>query len=150
VQSDATTVDEYLTELPQDRRATVEAVRDVIRTHLPAGFEEGMQYGMIGYYIPLADYPDTYNGQPLSIAGLASQKRYLSLYLNCVYADPDQAELFEKEWRAAGKRLDMSKSCVRFKSLDDLPLEVVAQTIARTSPSDFIAMYERSRAGRTK
>jgi hypothetical protein len=150
VQSDASTVDEYLAELPEDRRATVEAVRRVILDNLPDGYEEGMQYGMIGYYIPLADYPDTYNGEPLSVAALASQKRYLSLYLNGVYADESETEQFRQEWAAAGKKLDMGKSCVRFKKIDDLPLDVVARTIARTSPDDYIAVYERSRAGRTK
>jgi hypothetical protein len=97
----------------------------------------------------LADYPDTYNGQPLSAVGLASQKRHLSLYLNCVYADDGEAERFQQEWKAAGKKLDMGKSCVRFRKLDDVPLDVVARTIARTSPENYIAMYERSRAGRT-
>ena len=91
VQSDATTVDAYLAELPPDRRVTVEAVRAVVLGHLPDGFTEGMQFGMIGYYIPLERYPDTYNGQPLAIAALANQKRYISLYLMGIYANDDDA-----------------------------------------------------------
>jgi hypothetical protein len=145
VQSDATTVEEYLTELPSDRRATITAVRDVILRHLPAGFEEGMQHGMIGYYVPLARYPNTYNGQPLGIAALANQKRYMSLYLMGVYANDDDAWWFREQWTLSGKRLDMGKGCVRFKKLDDVPLDVVAAAIARTSLEDFIASYERSR-----
>jgi hypothetical protein len=150
VKSDASTVDAYLAELDDDRREIVDTVRDVILENLPDGYEEGMEYGMISYFIPLADHPGTYNGQPLSVAALASQKSHLSLYLNCVYADDGEAERFQAEWRETGKKLDMGKSCVRFKKLDDVPLEVVGRAIARTSPADFIAIYERSRAGRTK
>ena len=144
-QSDATTVDAYLAELPRDRRATVEGVRAVILEHLPEGFTEGMQYGMIGYYIPLERYSDTYNGQPLAIAALANQKRYISLYLMGIYANDDDAWWFREQWTRSGKRLDMGKSCVRFRKLDDVPLDVVGAAIGRTSAADFIADYERSR-----
>jgi hypothetical protein len=144
-QSDATTVEEYLAEQPADRRATLEAVRGVILDHLPPGFVEGMQYGMIGYFVPLDRYPDTYNGQPLGIAALANQKRYLSLYLMGIYADDDEASWFRARWNESGKRLDMGKSCVRFRTLDDVPLGVVGEAIARTSVDDFIAHYERAR-----
>jgi Domain of unknown function (DU1801) len=126
-ESDATTVDAYLAELPRDRRATVEGVRAVILEHLPEGFTEGMQYGMIGYYIPLERYSDTYNGQPLAIAALANQKRYISLYLMGIYANDDDAWWFREQWTRSGKRLDMGKSCVRFRKLDDVPLDVVGR-----------------------
>jgi hypothetical protein len=145
VQSSAATVEAYLAELPEDRRAAVEAVREVILENLPAGFEEGMQYGMIGYYVPLERYPDTYNGEPLAIAGLASQKRHLSLYLMGVYADADEGARFRERWEATGKKLDMGKSCVRFRRAEDVPLDVVADTIGRVSVEDFVAVYERSR-----
>jgi len=145
VTSDAESVDEYLAELAADRRATVAAVRDVILEHLPDGFAEGMQYGMIGYYIPLERYPDTYNGQPLAIAALANQKRYVSLYLMGIYANEDDAWWFREQWNLTGKRLDMGKSCVRFRKLDDVPLDVVGAAIARVSAADFIADYERAR-----
>jgi hypothetical protein len=145
VQSDATTVEGYLAELPEDRRATIEALRAVILRHLPEGFTEGMQYRMIGYYIPLERYPDTYNGQPLAIAALANQKRYMSLYLMGIYANKDDAWWFREQWTLSGKRLDMGKSCVRFRKLEDVPLDVVGAAIARTSADDFIADYERTR-----
>jgi hypothetical protein len=146
VRSDAGTVEEYLAALPDDRSDAIAAVRAVILEHLPAGFEEQMQYGMISYVVPLERYPDTYNGQPLAVASLASQRRHMALYLMGVYGDEGAAAHFRRRWAATGKRLDMGKSCVRFRRLDDLPLELVGETIARTSLDDFIAAYERSRA----
>jgi hypothetical protein len=146
VQSSATTVEAYLDELPADRRGTVEAVRAVVLDHLPTGFEEGMQHGMIGYYVPLSRYPTTYNGEPLGIAALANQKRYISLYLMGIYANDADAWWFREQWTLSGKRLDMGKGCVRFKNLDDVPLDVVGAAVARVSVDDFIADYERARA----
>ncbi len=146
VQSDATTVAEYLESLPGHRREALEKVREVILEHLPPGYEERMLYGMVGYVVPLERYPDTYNGQPLAVAGLASQKNYMSLYLNCVYASTEADDRFREEYRATGKRLDMGKSCVRFRSLDDLPLELVGRTIAATPVEAFISGYEQSRS----
>jgi hypothetical protein len=143
--SRATTVEDYLDELSPERRATVEAVREVILKHLPEGYEEGMEYGMIGYYVPLETYPKTYNKQPLGLAALAAQKNYFSLYLNNVYQDGDAADWFKDAYRASGKKLDMGKSCVRFKKLDDLLLGVVAEAIRRTPVDEFIAQYEASR-----
>lgn len=149
MQSDAATVDAYLAELPAERREAVGAVRSVILENLPAGFEEGMQYGMIGYHVPLERYSVTYNGQPLGLAALASQKRHLSLYLMGVYGDEAESSWFRERWTATGKKLDMGKSCVRFRRLEDVPLEVVGEAISRTSVDDFIALYERGRgAGR--
>jgi hypothetical protein len=147
VRSDAGTVEQYLAELPDDRRTTVEAVRRTILANLPPGFVEGMQHGMIGYYLPLERYPDTYNGEPLGIASLANQKRHISLYLMGIYANDYDARWFKERWEATGKRLDMGKSCVRFRKLDDVPLAVVGEAIARTSAEEFIAAYEEARAG---
>lgn len=144
-QSKASTVDEYLNELPDDRKQTLSTLRSIIRKNLPDGYEEGMQFGMIGYYIPLERYPTTYNNQPLSYIALASQKQYVSLYLNCVYSDDELESQFRSEWEATGKKLNMGKSCVRFKTLEDVPLDVMGRTIASTSVDEFIAMYERSR-----
>jgi hypothetical protein len=144
VQSDANTVERYLAELPDDRRAVVGAVRQVVLDHLPEGFEEVMQHGMISYVVPLDRYPDTYNGQALAVASLANQKRYMSLYLMGVYGDHG-AEAFLREHWPADKTLDMGKSCLRFKRLEDLPLDVIGELIARTSVDDFITIYERSR-----
>jgi uncharacterized protein DUF1801 len=145
MQSDARSVEAYLAELPEDRREVVEAVRGVILANLPAGFEEGMQYGMIGYYIPLERHPVTYNGRPLGVAALASQKRHLSLYLMGVYDDDGEGTWLRERWAETGKKLDVGKSCVRFRRLDDLALDVVGEAIARTSVDDVIAAYERSR-----
>lgn len=143
--SNATTVEAYLDELPEDRRAVVVAVRDVIRRHLPAGYEEGMNWGMISYEIPLARYPETYNGQPLSYVALAAQKHYYALYLMGVYADPAQEARLQEAFAEAGKKLDMGKSCLRFKKLEDLPLEAIGQLVAEVPPDAYIARYEAAR-----
>ena len=143
--SRAKTVEAYLDELPPDRRATVGAVREVIRENLPEGYEEGIEYGLIGYYIPLERYPKTYNKRPLGLAALAAQKNYFSLYLNNVYQDGEAAQWFKDAYRATGKKLDMGKSCVRFKKLDDLPLDLVAEAIRRTPVDELIEQYESSR-----
>ncbi|HEX2202692.1 MAG TPA: DUF1801 domain-containing protein [Longimicrobium sp.] len=146
VQSRAATVEEYLAELPEDRRAVVSAVRDVVVRNLPEGYRESVGYGMITYAIPLERYPDTYNKQPLAYAALAAQKNYYALYLTTPYQDPAQAEWLRDEFEKAGKKLDMGKSCLRFKKLDDLPLDAVGRVIASTPPDAFIAQYEAARA----
>ena len=143
--SDARTPDEYVESLPADRRATVEAVRRVITEHLPAGYEEGMAFGMIAWYVPLDRFPNTYNGQPLGLVALASQKSYLSLYLNSVYGDPETETWFRERYAASGKTLDMGKSCVRFKRVEDLPLDVIGETIARADLDAFLARYAAAR-----
>ena len=143
VSSSAATVSDYLAELPPERRAEVEKVRDVVNAALPAGYREGMAFGMVGWAIPLADYPDTYNKQPLGYAALAAQKNGYSLYLNCVYASDEKAQRFREAWAATGKKLDMGKSCIRFKRADDLALDVISDEIASTTPAEFIAMYEK-------
>ncbi|HYH81007.1 MAG TPA: DUF1801 domain-containing protein [Longimicrobium sp.] len=145
--SAASTVDEYLAELPEDRRRALATVRDVVLRHLPEGYHESISYGMIGYGIPLERYPDTYNGQPLAFAALAAQKSYNALYLNCVYQDPERDRELREAFAAAGKKLDMGKSCIRFRSPDDLPLDAIGRIIAATPPETFIARYEAARAG---
>ena len=145
VSSKAPTVDEYLAELPPERRSVVSAVRDVVRKHLPKGYTETMNWGMISYELPLDRYPDTYNGQPLSYAALAAQKSYFALYLPAVYQDAEQAAWLAGEFKKAGKKLDMGKSCLHFKRPDDLPLDVIAKVIASTPPDKFIEQYEASR-----
>ena len=143
--SKATTVEEYLDELADDRRETVEAVRDVVNANLPDGYEETVQFGMISYVVPLERYPKTYNRQALQYAALASQKNYVSLYLMNVYGDQETERWFLDRYKASGKRLDMGKSCVRFKSVDDLPLDLVGEAIARTPVDAYIAVYETAR-----
>ena len=145
VSSLAATVADYLDALPPERREHIEAVRNVVNAALPVGYVETMTYGMIGWVIPLADYPGTYNGQPLAYAGLAAQKNSISLYLNCAYASPDRTDQFRQAWAASGKKLDMGKSCIRFKRADALALDVIRDEIAATTPAEFIAVYEATR-----
>ena len=148
MRSDAETAEEYLESLPEDRAHPIQAVRQVMLANLPEGYEEVMQYGMISYVIPLSTYPATYNKQPLTLAALASQKNYMALYLMSVYGDPDTEKWFTDRYRASGKKLDMGKSCVRFRSLDALPLDLIGETIARTPVRQFIRRYEESRKRR--
>jgi hypothetical protein len=141
-----TTIDEYLASLPEDRRVAISRVRETVNANLPAGYEEGLQYGMIGWYVPLSRYPDTYNGQPLAVANLGSQKNHMAIYLTSVYGDPTLEKWFRDAYAAAGKKLDMGKSCVRFTSLDALPLDVIGETIGKVSVEAFLARYEAVRS----
>jgi hypothetical protein len=143
--SSAATVDEYLAELPEDRRAAISEVREVVLRNLPAGYVERMNWGMICYEIPLERYPKTYNKQPLSYAALASQKNYCAIYLMGVYGEGEQARRFREAFEQAGKKLDMGKSCVLFRRADDLALDAVGDVIASTTPEQYIAIYEKSR-----
>lgn len=141
--SKAATVDEYLAELPAERRAVVARVGDVVRRNLPKGYTETMNWGMICWEIPLSKYPDTYNGEPLGYVALAAQKNYYSLYLTNEYGD---GKSLPEEFRKAGKKFDMGKVCLRFKTLDDLPLDVIGEAVASTPPEKLIEKYEQSRA----
>ena len=143
--SRATTVDGYLEELPPDRRAVIATVRDTVRKALPKGYRETVNWGMITYELPLERYPDTYNGQPLMYAALAAQKNHYAIYLTGLYQDPDEERRFRAEYEKTGRKLDMGKSCLRFRKLDDLPLDLIGRTIASTPPEKFIARYEASR-----
>jgi len=138
-------VEEYLHEIPPDRREALEVVRQTILDHLPDGYVEAMNWGMITYEVPLEIEPDTDNGKPLMYAALASQKNHMAVYLNGIYGDDELTATFEDEYRATGKRMDVGKSCVRFRKLDDLPLELVGKAIAAFSVDDFVAMTERLR-----
>lgn len=144
--SGASTVEEYLEELPPERRELVRSVRDLVRRHLPDGYVERINWGMISYEIPLERYPRTYNKQPLAYIGLASQKQYCALYLNSVYQDAEQEARLRAAFTRAGKTLDIGKSCVRFRALDDLALDAIGEVVAATPPDAFIARYEASRA----
>jgi uncharacterized protein DUF1801 len=145
VQSAARTVAGYLAELPAERRAVIAAVRKVIRRNLPKGYREVMNWGGIAYELPLKRYPNTYNGQPLCYAGLAAQKNYYALYLMGCYGDKRLAQELRDAFRQAGKKLDMGKACVRFKSVDRLPLDAIGRIIAAVPPDKYIAAYEKSR-----
>ncbi|MBA2243670.1 MAG: DUF1801 domain-containing protein [Gemmatimonadetes bacterium] len=149
VSSSATSPEQYLSELPEERRTVVAAVRDTILRNLPEGYRESMSWGMLSYEIPLERYRNTYNKQPLGYAALAAQKNGYSLYLTCVYSDAEQERRLREGFAAAGKKLNMGKSCVRFKRLDDLPLELIGELIASTPPDQFIARYEASRGAKS-
>lgn len=145
MQSKATTVEQYLKSLPADRRAGLEIVRRVILDNLDSGYEEGMQYGMIGYYIPHRLYPNGYHcdpKQPLPFGGLASQKNHSALYLMCLYTDPDADARFREKWARTGKKLDMGKSCIRFKAPEELALDVIGQAVKAATIKKYVAVYE--------
>ncbi|MFO0581953.1 MAG: DUF1801 domain-containing protein [Anaeromyxobacter sp.] len=149
MQSKATTVMQYLAELPADRRATVEAVRAFLRATVDRDVEEGMQYGMIGFYVPLRVFPAGYHaspGTPLPYINLAAQKHGCSLYLMAA-GHPAIERLLREGFARAGKRLDLGKSCLRFKRVEDLALDVIAEAIRRVPSGEWVKRYEAARAG---
>ena len=148
MKSTAKTVQEYLEELIPERRAAVSAVRDVILANLPEGYEEIMDFGMVSYVVPLARYPKTYNGHPLQYAAVASEKSYVSVHLMSIYADAESQRWFLDSYKATGKKLDMGKACVRFKNLDDLPLDLIGEAVSRTPMEEWIRCYEAARSAR--
>lgn len=139
VSTSTTTATDYLASLPQDRREVISAVRELILRNLPEGYQETINWGMLSYEVPLETYPDTYNKKPLSYVGLAAQKNYNSLYLMSVYQDPADYQELIKAFDGMGVKPNMGKSCIRFKKLDQIPLEKIARLIAKTSVQDFVA-----------
>jgi hypothetical protein len=153
MQSTAATVDDYLAGLPQDRRLALTALREVFRKNLDKDFEEGMLYGMIGYYVPHRVYPAGYHcdpKQPLCFAGLSSQKNHMSLHFMPVYGEGPYKQWFVDAWKKAGKKLDMGKACIRFKSAQDLPLDVIAEALQRMPAKKWIEQYEQARQTTSK
>jgi hypothetical protein len=146
MRSNASTIDQYLAELPDDRREMVQAVRQVILENLPPGYEEAMNWGMITYQVPLETHPDTYNKEPLMYAALASQKHHVSVYLMGIYGDDEARQEFEEAYKATGKRYDVGKSCVRFKKLEDLPLPLIGESVASLQVEEFINLMEKARS----
>jgi uncharacterized protein YdhG (YjbR/CyaY superfamily) len=145
MQSSAKTVSEYIKELPPERALVIKQIRKLVKQNLPAGYKECMRWGMISWEVPLSRYPVTYNGQPLSYIALAAQKNNYSLYLMGCYANEKDRAAFEKGFKAAGKKLDAGKSCVRFKKVEDLPLDLIAKQVSRHSVDQYIELYEKSR-----
>ena len=144
-------VADYLAALPGPRREAIEAVRKVIRDNLDDGYEEGIQYGMIGYYVPHRVHPAGYHcdpKQPLPFAALASNKSGMSLHLMAVYGDEKLAAWFREAWTKAGKKLDMGKACVRFKKVDDLALDVIAELLRRVPARLYVERCEKALADR--
>ena len=148
-----TTVAQYLAALPKDRRDALRAVRKVILDNLDAGYAEGLQSGAISYFVPHSVYPPGYHcdpSQPLPYVGIASQKNHMAIYLFCVYISEAQQRWFREAWLKTGKKLDMGKSCLRFKKIDDVALDVLGKVIKRTPAKKFIAHYESSLGQRSK
>ncbi len=148
MQSDASTPAQYLRKLPPDRRAIVTRMRELILQNLPPGYVEAMSWGMLSYEIPLSIVPDTYNGKPLMYCALAAQKHYYAIYLMNFYADEKIHARLEKRFADDGKKLDAGKCCIRFKKIEALNLEAIAEVIRATPMPDFIAHYQATR-GRT-
>ena len=145
MQSNAASVEEYLHQLPPDRREAIETIRNAINEHLPDGYVEQMEWGMVSWVVPLAEYPDTYNGKPLSYVSLASQKNHMAVYLMGLYTEAGDEAWFRQQYADRGMKLDMGKSCVVFKRLDEVPLDVLGEAVARIPVGEFIARYEDSR-----
>lgn len=149
VKSAATNADQYIAELPDDRREAVATMRAFIQKHLPAGYVETVNWGVIMYVIPLDQYPTTHNGEPLGYIGISAQKNYYALYMLSLYmadfAGEGRTEPLRAQFAAAGKKMDMGKSCLRFRSVDDLVLPALADVIASTPPERYIELYEAGR-----
>ena len=143
MKSKANNIEQYLNELPDDRKKAISIVRQTILENLPDGYDEVMNWGMITYEVPLETYPNTYNGKPLMYAALASQKNHMSVYLTGYYMSPNVRDKFEKAYKNSGKRFDAGKSCIRFKKVDDLPLELLGKTIASLDVNEFIEIVEK-------
>jgi hypothetical protein len=153
MQSKAATVEQYLAELPPDRKSAVQAIRSVILKNLDKKYEEGMQYGMIGYYVPHSVFPDGYHcdpRQPLPFAGLASQKNHMSVYLMSLYEEGAEGKWFRTAWESSGRKLDMGKCCIRFKKLEDVALDVLGEAIRRMPVDRHIEIYRAARSGAMK
>ncbi|NNF41756.1 MAG: DUF1801 domain-containing protein [Phycisphaerales bacterium] len=144
-----TTVTQYLAALPKDRRDELKKLRQVVRANLDPGYKEGMQYGMPGWFVPHSVYPAGYHcdpAQPLPFAGMASQKNHMSLYLCGLYYSEEEMERIRTAWKKTGRRLDMGKSCIRFKTIDDLPLDLIGKLVKRMTVKRHVALYEQARA----
>ena len=150
MKSNATTIVAYLAEMPEERRTSIEKVRQIILDNLPKGYEEVLNWGMITYQVPLEVFPDTYNKKPLMYAALVNQKNHMAVYLTSIYMDEKLNQDFEEKYKQTGKRYDVGKSCVRFRKLDDLPLSLIGETIQSLSMDEFIKRTQRLSSRKTK
>ena len=148
MQYDAKTPDEYIAELPEDRRSALAALRKVINENLPKGFKETMGYGHMGWVVPHETYPAGYHcdpKQPLPFMGIASQKNHIAVYAMCLYGNVDQLEWFRAEWpKHSKKKLNMGKSCIRFTKLEDIPLDLIGELASKVTPQQWIEIYENA------
>lgn len=139
------TVADYIASLTSEQAAVIRKLRALIRKSLPKGYKESMDWGIPSYVIPLNRYPHTYNQQPLAYVAVGANKNHFSLHLMACYGNPTLMKEFEIAYKKSGKRLDMGKACLRFKKIDDLPLDLIARTIASVSVEEFLDTYEQSR-----
>ena len=148
MQSKATTVKEYIDNLPEERKAPIKKIRGIIRKNLPKGFKEVMSYGMIGYVVPHSLYPDGYHctpDLPLPFMNVASQKNFIAVYHSGVYADPKLMKWFTTEYpKYVSTKLDMGKSCVRFKKMETIPYELIGELASKMTTDDWIKLYEKN------
>jgi hypothetical protein len=148
MQSNSTSPEDYLNELPEDRKAAINALRKVIKKHLPKGFKEEMSYGMIGYVVPHKLYPNGYHCDPklpLPFMSIASQKNFIAVYHMGLYADEILMKWFTDAYaKAVPGKLDMGKSCLRFKKPEQIPLDLIGELAAKMTPQDWITLYEKS------
>ena len=146
MQYKADSPEDYINQVPEERKDVLKKLRKTIVTNLPEGFEEGIQYGMIGYYVPHSKYPSGYHcnpKDPLPFMSFASQKNSVNLYHSGIYAIPELHEWFVGEYPKHSKRkLDMGKSCIRFKKTEDIPFELIAELVTKMTPDDWIEVYE--------
>ena len=148
MQSDCKTPQEYLDSLPEDRKIAIEKLRKIIKLNLPEGFQEEMSYGMLGYVVPHSIYPKGYHCKPnlpLPFMNIASQKNFIALYHIGVYANPELLNWFVAEYSKQVKsKIDMGKSCIRFKKMEDIPYELIGELAAKMTVSEWISIYENN------
>lgn len=146
MQSKAATVDDYIDELPEDRKAAIKKLRAAIKKNLPKGFQECMGYGMAGYVVPHSKYPAGYHcnpKDPLPFMGFASQKNFIAVYSMAIYSSPSLLKWFtEAHAKASSKKLDMGKSCIRYKKPEDIPFELIGELASKITPDEWIEQYE--------
>ena len=150
MRSDASSLAEYLAEIPPERLAAIETLRSVVNANLGEGYEEGMQYGMIGWYVPHRVYPKGYHcdpKQPLPFASLASQKNHMALYLMCLHVHGGDDRRFRERWKAGGRKADFGKACIRFRKIEDLDLDLIAEAIRGVGAAEFVRHYEETLRG---
>ncbi|HLP18677.1 MAG TPA: DUF1801 domain-containing protein [Chitinophagales bacterium] len=154
MQSTALTPEDYLESLPEERKAAITELRKVILKNLPKGFKETMSYGALGYVVPHSLYPGGYHCDPklpLPFLSIASQKNFIAVYHMGIYADPKLLNWFTDEYaKAVTNKLDMGKSCIRFKKPDQIPFKLIGELAAKMSPEDWIALYEKNLKGSKK
>ena len=148
VSSQAISVNQYLAELPEVRRHDITELVNLVRKHLPEGYEEVMAWGMVGFQVPMSVSGPTYNNQPIGPVAIAAQKNHISLYLLSIYASEDLTAEFQARWLASGKKLDMGKSCIRFKTLEQADLPTIEWAVGLLKPTEFVEMYLNARSSR--